>query len=77
MERQPKHSQTTNAAAIGAVIAEEIPAANNPRDINIVANSPYRGVSANPKSATDSIVRGKKGLGGIHCAKSKNSKFFF
>merc|ERR1712086_584026 len=24
-------------------------------------------------SATDSIVRGKKGLGGIHCAKSKNT----
>merc|ERR1712140_57555 len=25
-------------------------------------------------SATDSVVRGKKGLGGIHCAKSKTSE---
>ena len=50
----PKHSQTTNAAAIGAVIAEVIPAANKPKDINVVAKPPYKGAKACPKSEADS-----------------------
>ena len=39
-ERHPKHSQTTKAAAIGAVIAEVTPAAKKPSDISIGAKLP-------------------------------------
>ena len=39
-ERHPKHSQTTKAAAIGAVIAEVTPAAKKPSDISTGAKSP-------------------------------------
>ena len=40
-----------NAAAKGAVIAEEIPAANSPIAINILAQSPNNGCKDGAKSA--------------------------
>ena len=52
-ERNPKHSQTTKAAAIGAVMAEVTPAAKKPSDNNTGAKSPYRGAKAKPKSVAD------------------------